>query len=161
MAKPNLKLDFRAREKADTTFLKKLFIANTKPLFAYFPPEQQDMFISMQLVAQQQDYQTRWPKAKCTIILFNSEPAGQFLVDKSGQYFFLIDIAILPEYQNSGIATHVLQTLIKDASSQKMSIRLSVLKQNPALQLYKRIGFNVIGENDIHFKMENKYSPSD
>jgi ribosomal protein S18 acetylase RimI-like enzyme len=62
-------------------------------------------------------------------------------------------ICIVPEHQHKGIGTEVLGRVIAQAREQKISLYLGVLKVNPALRLYERLGFGVIEETKHHFKM--------
>jgi len=63
-------------------------------------------------------------------------------------------ICIVPEHQHKGIGTEVLGRVIAQAKEQKMPLYLGVLKVNPALWLYERLGFRVIEETKHHFKMQ-------
>ena len=65
-----------------------------------------------------------------------------------------IPIYILPEYQNHGIGTYLIRQVIDNAHHEKKPVRLHVLKVNPAVGLYKRLGFRAISETDTHFVME-------
>jgi len=62
-------------------------------------------------------------------------------------------ICIVPEHQHKGIGTEVLGRVIAQAKEQKMPLYLGVLKVNPVLRLYERLGFRVIEETKHHFKM--------
>jgi ribosomal protein S18 acetylase RimI-like enzyme len=63
-------------------------------------------------------------------------------------------ICIVPEHQHKGIGTEVLGRVIAQAKEQKMPLYLGVLKVNPALRLYQRLGFGVIEETKHHFRMK-------
>jgi len=62
-------------------------------------------------------------------------------------------ICIVPEHQLKGIGTEVLRRAVAQATEQKISFYLSVLKVNPARRLYERLGFRVIEETKHHFMM--------
>lgn len=64
------------------------------------------------------------------------------------------NICVVPEYQNKGIGTHYLTTLINSHPDKNISLR--VFKQNPAQNLYKRLGFEITGETKTHFNMMKK-----
>lgn len=59
----------------------------------------------------------------------------------------LIDIALLPEYRNQGIGSILLRGLLTEAAAVGSSVRLQVLKGNPARELYARLGFLTTAEN--------------
>lgn len=58
-----------------------------------------------------------------------------------------LSIAVLPAYRGKGIGTSLLRRLLIKAQSHFASISLSVSPDNPALRLYRRLGFEVVGEN--------------
>ncbi|MFN6566267.1 N-acetyltransferase [Dendronalium sp. ChiSLP03b] len=57
-------------------------------------------------------------------------------------------IAILPEYRNQGIGTQLLTHLLSTAKSAYPSISLSIRSTNPALSLYKGMGFEVVAGSE-------------
>ncbi len=52
--------------------------------------------------------------------------------------------AVLPEYRNQGIGTMVLEQLIKEVAKIYPQMSLSVREENPAIRLYKRLGFTKV-----------------
>ena len=61
---------------------------------------------------------------------------------------------ILPTYHGKGIGTNVLKLIQAKAAERNVGITLNVLLKNPALQLYQRMGFQVIGENNLEYQMK-------
>jgi ribosomal protein S18 acetylase RimI-like enzyme len=54
----------------------------------------------------------------------------------------------------AGIGTEVIKRLIGEAARVNQTIRLNVVKINPAVRLYEPIGFQVIGEDDRRLYMK-------
>lgn len=54
---------------------------------------------------------------------------------------------IHPDHQNRGLGTALLSQLIEHAEKRGAVLTLSVLRPNPAIRLYQRLGFTVTGEN--------------
>ena len=73
---------------------------------------------------------------------------GEFM--ENGNYF-IGNICILPDYQNKGIGTYVLKTILDKYSD--YDIELRYFKSNPAGNLYKKLGFKPNGEIDTHYYM--------
>lgn len=63
-------------------------------------------------------------------------------------------IAVLPNYRNQGIGTELLTQLCDQARDRYAAISLSVSTPNPALRLYRRLGFEDVerGMDDLKMK---------
>lgn len=63
-------------------------------------------------------------------------------------------ISLLPEYRGRGIGTELLDSLL-ELLQKKGYLRasLSVQKENPALHLYQRIGFQIVEEKKTEYLM--------
>lgn len=80
------------------------------------------------------------------MIELEGEPIGLFKAkfDDSMNQWELIQIQIHPDYQNQSVGRHIIGMLIAQAKNTKSNIYLSVLKNNPARNLYESFGFKVI-----------------
>lgn len=55
-----------------------------------------------------------------------------------------LGIALLPEYRGQGIGTALLTRLFEAAKNSYTALALSVSPNNPAIRLYKRLGFEIV-----------------
>lgn len=111
-----------------------------------WPAEQKMAFLKMQFEAQRTHYHTYAPQATWQVILFEGQPAGRLILDRSEEgRIALKDIAVLPEFRGKGIGSYLLQTLIDEARAANKSILLHVESFNRASQLYLRLGFRPSG----------------
>ena len=62
------------------------------------------------------------------------------------------NIIVIPSYQGNGIGSDILTKVIQN--NQKLKMHLQVFKDNPAINLYRRLGFVVIDETRTHLIME-------
>ena len=62
------------------------------------------------------------------------------------------NIIVIPSYQGNGIGSDILTKVIQD--NPKLKMHLQVFKDNPAINLYRRLGFVVIDETRTHLIME-------
>jgi len=69
-------------------------------------------------------------------------------------------MALLPEYRGQGVGTSLLSHLIEAAQGFYENISLSVARENPALRLYQRHGFQVVAEHGDSLTMRRKLSHS-
>ena len=64
-------------------------------------------------------------------------------------------LPVLPDYQGKGVGTACMEQVIEDAAGRGLAVRLQVLKVNrQAPGFYRRLGFRIVGEDDIHIRME-------
>ncbi len=115
---------------------------------------QQHAFLQMQFNAQTQHYRIHYPNAEYKIILHNQTAIGRLIVNRADDEILLMDIALLPEYRNTGLGTALIRELIAEARHTRKPLRLHVETFNPALRLYERLGFTRIGETGIYREME-------
>ena len=81
------------------------------------------------------------------LVMYANELIGTLKYRVSEATVEIMQIQIHPLFQRQGFGQKILQQIITD--SKPKLIELTVLKQNPALQLYKRLGFEITGE-DLH-----------
>ena len=53
-------------------------------------------------------------------------------------------ISVLPESRGMGIGTQLLNQLFENVQHRYLAVSLSVSEENPALRLYRRLGFEVV-----------------
>ncbi len=82
-----------------------------------------------------------------------SKLAGLFEHEKRGSALFLANIEFLPEYQGFGLGTVLIRGLMADAATRGLSVELTVLRVNPARNLYERLGFIEYDRNETHHFM--------
>jgi ribosomal protein S18 acetylase RimI-like enzyme len=87
------------------------------------------------------------------IIRSDNKDIGMFKVKRNSDNWDIIQIQLLPDYQHMGIGTKLIQKLQREALQQGVPIFLSVLKVNPAKQLYERLGFEVVQEKEKSYTM--------
>jgi len=123
----------------DEVFLFKVFKSARIEEFIQMnmPEEQLDMLMLMQFRAQQMSYRSQYPSATHHIIEIAHRQAGYIIIDEQGDEIRLVFIALLPDFRNQGYGTSILEQLQQNASL----IKLQVIEQNPARQLYHKLGF--------------------
>jgi len=115
-----------------------------------WPEEQKDAFVRMQFELRQQQYRAEYPDAITEIILCDGIPSGTMITLETGGAILLVDIALLADFRGVGIGATILCNLQK----QGKKIVLHVLKENPAMHLYSRLGFVSVAEDAMYLRME-------
>jgi GNAT superfamily N-acetyltransferase len=111
-------------------------------------------FLGMQYEAQQRFYEGEYKRAADEIILWEGRPAGRLVVERREHEIRCIDVALLPEHQNRGLGTFLIQRLQDEARKSKKPLRLQVIRFNRAVSLLERLGFVRTSETGTHFQME-------
>ncbi len=84
----------------------------------------------------------------CAYLLqFQEQAIGLVKFHESSERVDLLQLQVLPEFQGRGVASQVLQRFMAMAEHSGKSLVLKVLKGNPALGLYRRHGFELVGED--------------
>jgi len=86
------------------------------------------------------------------LLLDKSRPVGFLNVFRSESGIYLNRICILPEYQGRGIGTGLIRELIASCTPDR-PLRLQVFPGNPALNLYRRLGFRETKRTPTHIHM--------
>jgi ribosomal protein S18 acetylase RimI-like enzyme len=115
---------------------------------------QKEAFLRMQFNAQHRYYQEQFPDASFQIILADNRPVGRLYVQRCPEELHVIDVALLPEHRRASIGSALLNDLLAEADQAGLPVRIYVERFNPALHLYHRLGFTVIGDTGVYFHME-------
>jgi ribosomal protein S18 acetylase RimI-like enzyme len=147
----------RAYTKQDLPFLQALYATTREAelLHTNFSDREKEKFCQQQFHAQHQTYITRYPTARFDLILLGEKPAGQpigrLYVDRREKEIRVMDIALLPEWQNVGIGSTLMRQLQDEARSSKRTVSLHVEVNNTrAMSWYQRLGFAARGQNETH-----------
>lgn len=110
------------------------------------------------------DSQSGQPVGAAWLRLFPATDPGWGFVDAETPE---VSMALLPAYRGQGIGTALLTNLIAQARGRYAALSLSVDPQNPAMRLYERLGFVVVGasgtsltmrkELDAHLRQPHQY----
>jgi ribosomal protein S18 acetylase RimI-like enzyme len=111
-------------------------------------------FLIQQFRAMRQGYAEMFPTGEFAIILLDGRPIGRQVVHRNDERICVADVALLPTHQCQGIGTALMESVLRDAAAAKLPVRLHVVRENRALNLYRRLGFEPIGELGVYQEME-------
>jgi ribosomal protein S18 acetylase RimI-like enzyme len=116
---------------------------------------QKEMFLRWQFDMQRREYDTRFPDADYRVIVVDQQPAGRVWVGSDEEQIRLLDIALLPEFQNRGVGTALIQKLQNEAERAGKALRHMVfVLNNNADRFYERLGFKKIEDFGAYKHME-------
>jgi GNAT superfamily N-acetyltransferase len=104
-------------------------------------------------VAQADSFQKQWTETQVRIITLQGADIGWLQSFPQDDVLFIAQLFVERTHQRRGIGTEVMKRLINEATQRNQAIRLDVVKVNPALRLYERLGFRISGQEDRKFYM--------
>ena len=137
-----MKINFRRATANDLEILDQLYTQNMQEYVELNYPWNKDLFKS------------KFTPHDYIVLQKQNEIIGFLKVVLESSSLYLGEIQIKPSHQNKGIGTTVLKSLILSSKFNCRRIWLQVLKGNPTIKLYERLGFIVFAETATHYKME-------
>jgi ribosomal protein S18 acetylase RimI-like enzyme len=104
---------------------------------------------------QQEASFAEWFKpGEVSIIVADEAEVGWIQQRLDDDAIFLGSIYIVPRMQRRGVGTRVIRTILDAARQQSRAVTLAVMKINPAVTLYQRLGFQITHEDKHKFYMK-------
>jgi RimJ/RimL family protein N-acetyltransferase len=158
----NKDLELRAFSERDVPFLKKIYFSTREAELNQVNDWTESMkqaFLTHQFEAQHEYYQKNYVGAKFFVIEKRKEIIGRLYYQEGFEGTIrIIDIALLPKFQNQGLGTSILNDIMEQAKTIKQPITIHVESFNPAMVLYERLGFKKISEtNGVYHLLQWNY----
>ena len=146
----------RDEREEDVPFLERLYASTRAEELAQAPwsDAQKQIFLAQQFAAQRLHYRSQIQDCLFMVIEKDGTPVGRLYLQWRETQLHVVDIALLPEMRGQGVGTILLEALIATAAEQGRALGIFVEKFNPALHLYRRLGFVEIGDTDVYLEME-------
>jgi ribosomal protein S18 acetylase RimI-like enzyme len=84
---------------------------------------------------------------------------GMMKVMRAADVWRLVQIQLLPQFQALGLGSSLIRELLDDARRAGVPVSLHVLKVNPAMRLYARLGFAIVADEGHTYEM--RWTPSE
>ncbi len=88
------------------------------------------------------------------LVHVDGQLAGLLAVEEHPDHVQLLKVFLLPPFQGRGTGTRLVRQVMAQADAQGRSLRLRVLRVNPAQRLYLRLGFVITDETPERLYME-------
>ncbi len=149
-------ITLRPVKEIDDPFLLKLYASTRASEMALvdWSEEQKNQFLNMQFNAQKSYYLTNYQEARFEVIQWNNTSIGRLYVEEWTDQIRIIDVSLLPDYCNQGIGTYFLKMIMNRANKITKAVSIHVEQNNPAMILYKRLGFKKVDEHSVYDLME-------
>lgn len=108
-------------------------------------------------IAQEDFFRRSYRSDAVQVVVVDGCDAGLLHVEREPAEIFLANIQMHPSFQNRGLGTAIVRTVIDSARQLRLPIRLQVLRVNQnARRLYERLGFIVSHETPTHIIMRRQ-----
>ncbi|OZI75067.1 GNAT family N-acetyltransferase [Bordetella genomosp. 12] len=95
-----------------------------------------------------------WEDAR--IVLVQGAPVGLLKVHRDQHGWYVHQIQVEPRCQGQGLGARLLRGVLERADRGGETVRLSVLRSNPARRLYERLGFEICEDSGQEFLMRRR-----
>jgi ribosomal protein S18 acetylase RimI-like enzyme len=112
--------------------------------------------LNLDMDVQVRSFQKQWESAQVQLITLDGKDVGWLQSMTADDSLFLAQLFVDAPVQRRGIGTEVMRRVIGEASRAGRAVELAVVKINPALRLYQRLGFQVTHEDDRKFYMRRE-----
>ncbi len=152
-------LSQRLTTESDIPFLRDLYCTSRdyEVLNSGLSEHQLTPFLQQQFSLQHEYYSDVYSAGAFNVIEYSGKAIGRLYCEHSESDLRLIDITLVRELRNVGIGSYLIRGLMQRADDIFVKLSLHVLPENPALNLYLKLGFKKIGRNGRHLYME--YDP--
>ena len=149
-------ITFRPINNDDLDFLQRVYFSTREEEMKIVPwtDDQKQAFLHQQFDAQHTYYQEQFKDAKFEVILRDDQPIGRLYLDRRENEHRIIDIAILPEFRGQGIGGGIMRDLLDEAIQVNKPVTIHVERNNQAMHLYERLGFQMIEDQGVYFLMK-------
>jgi ribosomal protein S18 acetylase RimI-like enzyme len=145
-------LTFRPIAETDLPFLGQLYASTRIGELSVtdWSDAQKADFLASQFRAQHVHYQRYYPGADWLVIVHAGEDIGRLYVERWPSQVRIIDIAFLPAHCGKGFGTALLRDLMDGAATAGKAVSIHVEKNNPAMRLYRRLGFRTEEDKGVY-----------
>jgi ribosomal protein S18 acetylase RimI-like enzyme len=109
--------------------------------------------LNLNMDAQVAGFHQRWDVGQVRIITLDGADIGWLQSFVEDDALFLGQLFVDGAFRRRGIGTGVVKVLIGGAARAGRAVTLGVVKTNPALRLYERLGFRTTHEDERRFYM--------
>lgn len=146
----------RPEREADVPFLLQLYASTRQQELAVVPwtEAEKAAFLASQFRAQRDYYRAYIPACSFDVIERNGVPVGRLYLEPRRTQIHVVDIALMPAHRGNGVGTAIMQALQHAASASGRGVGIMVETFNPAMRLYRRLGFVDIVDHGVYIEME-------
>jgi len=148
----------RERMQEDLAFLAQLYASTREDELRVvnWSDAQKAAFLQDQFDKQHLHYLVHYPRAQWLVIERERVPVGRIYLEQTASEIRLMDLALLPAVRGQGVGTALMHALIAHADEAGLTVSLHVEPFNPAMRLYRRLGFAEVETRGYYLFMERR-----
>jgi ribosomal protein S18 acetylase RimI-like enzyme len=113
--------------------------------------------LNLNMGAHAAGFRKSWDVTQVRIITLDGTDIGWLQSFVKDDALFLGQLFVDGALRRQGIGTEVVKGLIEEAARAGQALTLGVVKTNPALRLYERLGFRTTHEDECKFYMRHDW----
>ncbi|MES0809145.1 GNAT family N-acetyltransferase [Roseibium sp. SCPC15] len=137
--------NLRTAVPSDFSFCRKLYIETIFPLL--------EALDCLDRQRAEKAFKSYFKCHEISLVVIDDDVVGWFQVSEETEQINLDQVYLISAYRNRGLGTLLIRDVMQKAASKGKPLHLSMIKGNPAITLYQRLGFAFCGEDDIKFHM--------
>ncbi|KHK65415.1 MULTISPECIES: GNAT family N-acetyltransferase [Pseudomonas] len=139
-----MSLEWRPAEARDIEFARQLTCSN---MLTYY--------LRHDLLWQDEAFDLAWVIRQNWIICRHEQTLGFVSLSRDARALYIRELQIDKAFRRQGAGTWAIgQVWAMVAVEHRPALRLTVFKDNPARELYERMGLRVVGEDECFFRMQ-------
>lgn len=155
----------REEAASDVDFLRRLYVSTRWEELAQtvWTEQEKAEFLTRQFAAQSQYYDEQYRPVSEFLIIeklpeleSGPEPVGRLYLCEGVDEIRIVDIALLPQWRGRGAGSLLLRAVLEMAYERQRSVGVHVEQFNPALRLYRRLGFRAVYERGPYLFMRRE-----
>ena len=145
-------LSFRRFVARDLAFLKSLYASTRADELAQTPwsEAEKEEFLNFQFDAQHRHYMEHYPDADWLIVKLDRTRIGRLYLERWPSQHRIIDISLMGDYRSKGLGAAMMLDVMDEAAEAGKAVSIHVEKNNPAMHLYKRLGFTATEDKGVY-----------
>ena len=132
-------IELRPARAEDYRFAWRLYLEGIRPDAAAYKP-----WVDAEAEAR---FESRYKPASTWIVSCDGTDVGWMELQELDDELRLNQLYVAPGYHRQGIGLQAMRHVLARSRQTGKPVVLNVLKNNPAIRLYQRFGFTVVGEN--------------
>ena len=137
---PTPKFSLRPGQPDDYDFAIALYLESTKPLLVALGLWDENRVVDR--------FRDGFKPENVRVICSNGANVGWMQISESPDGLHVHQIHVIDAIRSRGIGTRLIERILDRARNNGSKVALNAIRGNPAIALYDRLGFRVVGEDD-------------